>query len=221
MHTEKILRKAGLLAASGVVALALAALPVAPGLDAGSVDLKAAQAKGNGGGNGGGNGNAGGNGNGNGGGHGNAGGTASAGAGNQGNGHGNGVSTDSHGLGAEGHGVTASAMQGLNASHASIQGFANANANSMVGQIGLAVQAAFDATEPPSVDSDLNGLIGTLDPDEVDDPALTEALAGILGVEDLEDGVLGAVKGLVDDKVEVPGVVEEPEPEAAEETEEI
>ena len=57
MGAEKILRNTGLLAASGVVALALAMVPAAPGLDAGFLGLKAAQAKGNGG-NGGGHGNA-------------------------------------------------------------------------------------------------------------------------------------------------------------------
>ncbi len=205
MRTKKILRNTGLLAASGVVALALAAVPAAPGLDAGFLGLKAAQAKGNGG-SGNGNGNAGGNGNANGHGKGadvsgatlDAHGKSTGGhAKGKGNGHSTGLSTEGSHLGAENHGLTASAMAGLNASHASIQGFAHASDNSMVGQIGLAVEVAYDgiATE---------GTISTIDPDEVDDPTLEEALADILGVGELEDGVLDAVKGLVDDKVEVP-----------------
>ncbi len=192
MHTEKILRKAGLLAASGVVALALAALPVAPGLDAGSVDLKAAQAKGNGNGNGNGGGSANGGGNGNSGNAGNGGGTASAGAGNQGNGHGNGVSTENDGLDAQSHGLTASSLEGLNAGHASIQGFANANETSMVGQIGLAVQAAFE-DELEGVEED--GLISTVDPDEVNAGTLAANL-------EIDEDVAISLKGLVDDKIE-------------------
>ena len=204
MRTKKILRNTGLLAASGVVALALAMVSAAPGPDAGFLGLKAAQAKGNGG-NGGGHGNA----NGHGKGAGVSGATLDAHgkstgghAKGKGNGHGTGLSAEGSHLGAESHGLTASAMAGLNASHASIQGFAHANETSMVGQIGLAVEAAFDVAG--SVDIDANTSIGTLDPDEVDDPTLEEALADILGVGELDDGVLDAVKGLVDDKVEVP-----------------
>ncbi len=201
MRTKKILRNTGLLAASGVVALALAMVPAAPGLDAGFFGLKAAQAKGNGG-------NGGGNGGGNANGHGKGanassdsedahGKTTGGHAKGKGNGHSTGLSTEGSHLGAESHGLTASAMAGLNASHASIQGFAHANETSMVGQIGLAVEAAYDGTAT-------EGTISTIDPDEVDDPTLEEALADILGVDELEDGVLDAVKGLVDDKVEVP-----------------
>ncbi len=202
MRTKKILRNTGLLAASGVVALALAAVPAAPGLDAGFLGLKAAQAKGNGG-----NGNAGGHGNANGHGKGadvsgatlDAHGKSTGGhAKGKGNGHGTGLSAEGSHLGAESHGLTASSMAGLNAAHASFQGFANANETSMVGQIGLAVEAAFDAVG--SVDKDTNTFIGAKDDpefNEIDD----DTLAGILGID---EDVIDAVKGLVDDKVAVP-----------------
>ena len=214
MRTRKILRNTGLLAASGLMALALAALPVAPDLDAGFLGLKAAQAKGgNGNGNGGGNGN--GNGNGNGKGadvsdapldaHGkNTGGHAKA----KGNGHNDGVSTEDDGLGAESHGLTASSLEGLNAGNASIQGFAHASDDSMVGQIRSAIQDAYD-DEVGVEGLEDDGMISTIGPNEVDD----EELAGILGID---EDALEAVKGLVDDKVEVPGE----EPAATEETEE-
>jgi hypothetical protein len=183
MGAEKILRNTGLLAASGVVALALAALPAAPGLDAGFLDLKAAQAKGNGGnGNGGGNGNSG-----NAGGHGNAGG--------QGNGQGNGVSVENNDLNAQSQGLTASSLEGLNAAHASVQGFANASEDSMVGAIRSAIQDAYGDVFEVEVEED--GLISTIEPDEVDEAVLTS----ILGI----DGeALEAMKGLVDDKVDEP-----------------
>ncbi len=202
MRTKKILRNTGLLAASGVVALALAAVPAAPGLDAGFLGLKAAQAKGNGG-----NGNAGGHGNANGHGTGadvsgatlDAHGKSTGGhAKGKDNGHSTGLSTEGSHLGAESHGLTASSMEGLNASHASIQGFANANETSMVGQIGLAVEAAFAAAG--SEDIDANTFIGAKDDpefNEIDD----DTLAGILGID---EDVIDAVKGLVDDKVAVP-----------------
>ncbi len=211
MRTEKILRNTGLLAASGVVALALAAVPAAPGLDAGFLGLKAAQAKGNGG-SGNGNGNAGGHGNANGHGKGadvsgatlDAHGKSTGGhAKGKGNGHSTGLSAEGSHLGAENHGLTASAMAGLNASHASIQGFAHANETSMVGQIGLAVEAAFDVAG--SVDIDANTSIGTLDPDnEIDDVEFEAQLEAIRGGVDLDTDVIDAVKGLVDDKVAVP-----------------
>ncbi len=201
MRTKKILRNTGLLAASGVVALVLAAVPAAPGLDAGFLGLKAAQAKGNGGH---GNGHGGGNANGHGKGanvssdsedaHGK---TTGGHAKGKGNGHSTGLSTEGSHLGAESHGLTASAMAGLNASHASMQGFAHANETSMVGQIGLAVEAAYDGTA-------VEGTISTIDPDEVNDQTLEDELADILGVGELDDDVVNAVKGLVDDKVEVP-----------------
>ncbi len=209
MRTKKILRNTGLLAATGVVALALAAVPAAPGLDASFLGLKAAQAKGNGG-NGGGNGNA--NGHGKGaevsgvtldahgkstGGH----------AKGKGNGHGTGLSAEGSHLDAETHGLTAASLEGLNAGHASIQGFAHASDNSMVGAIRSAIQDAYDEEADGLVD---DGMISTSDPDELKDgdEDLAEALAGILGVENPEFNpasteVVDGVKGLVDDKVEV------------------
>ncbi len=204
MRSEKILRKTGLLAASGVVALALAAVPAAPGLDAGLLGLKAAQAKGNGG-NGGGHGNA----NGHGKGAGVSGATLDAHgkstgghAKGKGNGHSTGLSAEGSHLGAESHGLTASAMAGLNAAHASFQGFAHANETSMVGQIGLAVQGAYTGAAEV-------GTISTITPDEINDVEFAQALAGILGVEDpvtnpASTDVVNAVKGLVDDKIDVP-----------------
>ena len=80
----------------------------------------------------------------------------------------------------------------------------------MVGAIRSAVQEAYTG------ELGREGTINTVDPDsEVDDEDLEEALADILGVESLDDGVLDAVKGLVDDKVEVrdedPAIPEEPE----------
>ncbi len=212
MRAKNTLRNAGLLAASSVVALALAALPVAPGLDAGFAGLKAAQAKGNGG-----NGNGGGKGNANGHSKGadvsgatldahdkNTGGHAKG----KGNGHSTGLSAEDSELDAETHGLTTSSMKGLNAAHASIQGFAHANDDSMVGAIRSAVEAAFAAAG--SDDEPEIGMIGTLDPNnEINDEEFAQALAGILGVEDpvanpASTDVVNAVKGLVDDKVEVP-----------------
>jgi len=208
MRTKKILRNTGLLAASGVVALALAMVPAAPGLDAGFLGLKAAQAKGNGG-----NGNGGGNGGGNANGHGKGanvssdsedahGKTTGGHAKGKGNGHSTGLSTEGSHLGAESHGLTASAMAGLNASHASIQGFAHANETSMVGQIGLAVE-----NSATGVDLDADDLVDTdiaAEFNEFSDPSFEDELADILGVGELDDDVVNAVKGLVDDKVEVP-----------------
>ncbi len=199
MRAKQILRNTGLLAASGVVALALAMVPAAPGLDAGLLGLKAAQAKGNGG-------------NGNGGGHGNANGhgkgadvsgatldahgkSTGGHAKGKGNGHNQGLSTEGFHLDAETHGLTTSSMKGLNAAHASIQGFAHASDNSMVGAIRSAVQDAYTGAAE-------DGTISTIEPDDVDDDLLEAALQGIL--DDEEADVVDAVKGLVDDKVEVP-----------------
>ncbi len=179
MGAEKILRNTGLLAATGVLALALAAVPVAPGLDAGFASLKTAQAKGNE--NGGGNGNSGNAGNG--------GASASAGAGGQGSG---GISTEGSHEFANAKGMTASSLKGLNAGHASINAFANASDDSMVGAIRTAILGAFtDEAEDPE-----DGLISTDNPDEV--PVVTLVLDPIIDDED----IAAALKYLVDDKIE-------------------
>ena len=201
MPAEEVLRITGLRGAACVVALVLAAAPAAPGLDAGYLGLKSAQAKNNGKSNGAGN-------NGVDGGdvHGkSAGGHAKAG----GKGHNQGLSTEEFHLDAENHGLTAAAMKDLNAGHASIQGFAHASDTSKVGQIRLAVQRAYKGEAE-------NETISTVDENEVDDDDFAQALAEIMGVEDPEinpvsddvlnavDDVLNAVKDLVDDKVAVP-----------------
>ncbi len=175
MRAKKTLRNAGLLAATGLVALALTALPVATGLDAGFAGLKAAQAKGSGNGNGNAGGNGGGNGNGNGNGIGNGqgGGVASASA----NGHGKSVSTENHDLNAQSHGLTASSLGNLNAAHASETAMSHASINSVVGQIGAAVELA--AEEERSLTAD--DLVG-------------------IANKDVDDDVVAAVNGLVDGK---------------------
>ncbi len=179
MCTRKILRNTGLLAASGVVALALAMVPAAPGLDAGFLGLKAAQAKGNGGH---GNGHGGGNANGHGKGanvssdsedaHGK---TTGGHAKGKGNGHSTGATT------VGGQGITATTVGelrgNLNAYHASVMAFKNAAPNSMVGQIKAAITG--------------NEL-------EVDQKNALQALSN----QPVDDDVLDAVRGIVSEKVD-------------------
>ncbi len=198
MGAEKILRNTGLLAASGVVALALAVLPVAPGLDAGFAGLKTAQAAGNGGGNGNGNsGNAGSNGNGHGGG------VASAGANSLGNGHGKpdgaGVTT------AGGQGINATTVGhlkgNLNAYHASVMAFKNAAPNSMVGQISAAITDNQSGTEEENL-------------------AAQKAALAELSNQPVDEDVLDAVHDIVSDKVEAAAEVTV-ETDESEETNEL
>ncbi len=181
MRTKKILRNTGLLAASGVVALALAMVPAAPGLDAGFFGLKAAQAKGNGG-----NGNGGGNGGGNANGHGKGANVSSDSedahgktTGGHAKGKGNGHSTGATTVG--GQGITATTVGelrgNLNAYHASVMAFKNAAPNSMVGQIKAAI------TEK------------TL---EVGQKDALQALSN----QPVDEDVLDAVRGIVSEKVD-------------------
>ncbi len=182
MRDNKILRKAGLLAASGMMALALAAIPAAPGLDAGFLGLKSAQAKGNGnnGGNGGDRGNSGNAGN-----HGNSG---------NGNGFGSTMTT------AGGQGITSTTVGhlkgNLNAYHASVMAFKNAADESMVGQLRSAI-----------TDPDIDPLLSR----EENQRNALEALSNQPVDEDVLEEVRSIVSDKVDAAAEVTVESEETE----------
>lgn len=101
----------------------------------------------------------------------------------------------------------------LNAAHASAMAMANAAPNSMPGKIAAAVAASY--TGDPALDES-----GFIDADEIDDEALASELGKISnkatidsasGEPTVDQGVVDAVKGLVDGKVSVDAI----EPAAA------
>lgn len=105
----------------------------------------------------------------------------------------------------------------LNAAHASATALAHAAPNSMPGKIAAAVAASY--TGDPALDES-----GFIDADEIDDEALASELGKISnkatidsasGEPTVDQGVVDAVKGLVDGKVSVDAV----EPAAATDSE--
>ena len=203
MGAEKIPRNTGLLAATGLVALALAVLPVAPGLDAGFAGLKTVQAAGNGGGNGDGNGNGNGNSGNAGNGNGHGGGVASGGAGSHDNGHGKPDGTGVTTAGGQGiNATTVGHLKGnLNAYHASVMAFKNAAPNSMVGQISAAITDNQSGTEEENL-------------------AAQKAALAELSNQPVDEDVLDAVHDIVSDKVEAAAEVTV-ETDESEETNEL
>jgi len=144
----------------------------------------------------------------------------------KGKGLGHAMHGDFSGVSAQGHsqGISAASLDALgdlggnlNAAHASATAMAHASPNSMPGKIAAAVAASY--TGDPALDES-----GFIDADEIDDEALASELGKISnkatidsasGEPTVDQGVVDAVKGLVDGKVSVDAV----EPAAATDSE--
>lgn len=107
----------------------------------------------------------------------------------------------------------------LNAAHASATAMANAAPNSMPGKIAAAIAASYSGD--PALDDS-----GSIEADEIDDATLARELGAIsnkatidpaTGEPTVDQGVVDAVKGLVDGKVSVEAVAPgDADPEAGE-----